>query len=372
MCLIFGMVEDNIFTCNNSNTYKYKKNGYKIAYDGSIYSSIIIKQELLSKGYYFETCLEEEIILKAFIEYGFDAYSKFSGHFDIVIWNETTNELVLMKDYYSIKSLYYKKCDNGNIIFSNDLVELLNSTNNVISYDKFVNSYLVNFNIADTFITDDIQEVNSIMMYSNKNIKMIENMKKSEVGYVFDEVAQIIFSNLDEICIVKLEEKDTEVDMVAEYILEKLEKTKRIIVKEFSQKKIEWFLTNMPLPFYNLAEYNLVFTMDKIKCLGIVDFELSNIKRFYNIDFFCKNYNVNLTLPKFNREKILGIDEIYCSNNKSKQSSLIDKEVVEDAFIDVINQKNIVINDVENCNYFMKIYFIRLNNWLIKYNIKIV
>ena len=34
MGLIFGMVKDNEFICNNSNTYTYKKNTYKVAYDG--------------------------------------------------------------------------------------------------------------------------------------------------------------------------------------------------------------------------------------------------------------------------------------------------------------------------------------------------
>lgn len=368
---ILGMIKDNIFICNNSNTYKYKKNVYKIAYDGNIYSSIIIKQELLSKGYYFETSLEEEIILKAFIEYGFEAYNKFSGHFVVVIWNETKKELTLMRDYYCIKSIYYKKINNGNIIFSNDLVELLNSSNNVISQNRFVNSYLINFSLQDGFVTDDIQETSNIMLYLDKNIKKIENKNYSEYGYIFDEVAQIIFSTLDEICIVKLEENDNEIDIVAEYILEKLERNKQVITKKFSKEKLEWFLTNMSLPFYNLAEYNLNFAINNIKHLGIVSLELSQIKRFYNVDYFCKNYDVILNLPKFNREKIFGLQEVCLSDNERRKCNCLDKEFIEEVFRDVVKQKNIPIEEMVT-NYYMKVYLIRLNNWIKKYDIKII
>jgi asparagine synthetase B (glutamine-hydrolysing) len=238
MSLIFGMVKKNMFICNNSNTYKYKKNTYKIAYDGGIFNSKIIKQELLSKGYYFETNLEDEVILKAFIEFGVDVYSKFSGHFAVVIWNELKNEVAFMKDYYSIKSIYYKKHNDGEIVFSNSLIELLKTNDNVITYDKFVDVYLINSNRQEGFITNCINECAKIMIYSNETIEEINEVNYFEYGYIFDEVAQVVLEKLDKMCIVSLEDKNNEIMAVSEYILEMFNKDKKIISKKFSKEKL--------------------------------------------------------------------------------------------------------------------------------------
>ena len=364
MTLISGTVKDNNFICNSSNTYTYKKNTYKIAYDGNIYNSVILKQELLSKGYYFETCFEDEIILKTFIEFGVEAYSKFSGHFSVVIWNENKKELVLMRDYYLVKSLYYKQCNSGDIVFSNNLIELLNSTTNTINYDRFINSYITGFDIQDGFITDIIKESEEIMFYTDKVINQVKNLNYSEYGYLFDEVAQIILSDFENISIVKLEDKNSEISVVAEYIFDMFKKEKQIAVKLFSRKSLIWFLTNMSLPFYNFAEYNLAFA--KVKGLGLIDLESNDIKRFYNIDFFCKHHNIKLTFPRFCREKVFGIDEVYLPEYKEENRNCVDEEFVNKEF------KKIEKWAVADCDYYKKVYFIRLNNWLKKYNIKIV
>lgn len=364
MNLIFGAVKNNIFICNNSNTYTYKKNVYKIAYDGNIYNFAIIKQELLSKGYYFETNFEEEIILKAFIEFGFCVYSKFSGHFSIVIWNENKSELVFMKDYYSIKSLYYKLYGNGDIVFSNNLMKLLNAEDNVINYDRFMDSYIKNFKIQDGFITENIRESNNIMIYSNNIINEIKNINYSEYGYLFDEVAQVVLNNLKEISIVKLEDKNSEITVVAEYILDMFNKEKIVVTKAFLQKSVEWFLTNMSLPFFNLAEYNLAFT--KVRGVGLIDLEAKDIKRFYNIDFLCNEYDIKLVFPRFCREKIFGINEVYLPAYELELCDCKDEELVDKEFQKV---EKWVMSEYD---YYTKVYFIRLNNWLQKYNIKIV
>lgn len=364
MNLISGTVKNNIFICNNSNTYTYKKNTYKIAYDGNIYNSVIIKQELLSKGYYFETNFEDEIILKSFIEFGFDTYSKFSGHFSIVIWNENKSELIFMKDYYSVKSLYYKLLDNGDIVFLNNLVELLNTEDNVISYDRFIDSYIEKINIRDGFITETIKESDNIMIYTNKVINQVKNINCSEYAYLFDEVAQVALSNLEEINIVKLEHKNSEISVIAEYILDMLDKEKVVVAKQYSKKSLNSFLTNMSLPFFNLAEYNLSFT--KVRGIGLIDLEANNIKRFYNIDFLCNEYDIKLVFPRFCHEKIFGINEVYLPVYELEQCDCKDEELVDKEFREISNLEK------GNCDYYTKVYFIRLNNWLQKYNIKII
>lgn len=364
MVPIYGMVKDNIFICEGSNTYVYKKMTYKIAYDGTINNSFAIKQELLNKGYYFETSRDEEIVLKAFIEYGFESYNKFSGHFCIVIWNDKTNELIFMRDYYSVKNLYYKQDNNGDIVFTNNLRKLLNSTYNEISYDIFVNSYLSNYEMKTSLITNDIKGCDHIMSYSNGEINEVNN--KVDCGYIFDEVAQIVLTNLNNINLVKLEDKNNEVDIVAEYILDMLGKEKIVVKKEFSKNRLNWFLNNMVLPFYNFAEYNLAFI--NAEKFGIVDVGFNKVRKFYNIDL----YNVKLVFPWFCRKKILGIDEVYYSDYGVKSCDCKYEKYIDKKFKRLLKNKLINKLNIKELDYYMKVYCIRLVNWMDKYNIKLV
>ena len=55
---------------------------------------------------------ETEVILKAFIHYGYDIFKEFNGNFSIGIWNENKKELILCRDHFGIKPLYYTIFDN--------------------------------------------------------------------------------------------------------------------------------------------------------------------------------------------------------------------------------------------------------------------
>ena len=376
MIPIYGSVKNNTFVCEKSNTYTYKKNIYKICYDGNIYSSAIMKQELLSKGYYFETNLEEEVILKAFIEYGIDVYNKFAGHFSFAIWCENKKEIIFMRDYYSLKTFYYKLNDNGEIEFSNKLSTLLYQNISMIKSEQFINTYLKDFDLEDGEIVKNINEIPIIMIYSNKAINKIKEINCTEYGYIFDEVAQIVLANIDSICAIELEEKNNEIDIVMEYILETLKKDKILIKGKYSQKKLNYFLENIELPFFNIAEYKLNFMLKKVKNICLIDLNKENIKRFYNINFFENMFNTKLIFPNFSRKIVLKIEEIYNEPvwQKADISDYRDEEFILNKFQKMLQQTKIPICElkIDDVDYYMMIYLIRLNNWVEKYNIKII
>jgi len=67
---------------------------------------------------------DTEVILKAFIQYGTDIFKEFNGIFSFAIWNENKNELVLCRDQFGIKPLYYTILDNT-LIFSSEIKAIL-------------------------------------------------------------------------------------------------------------------------------------------------------------------------------------------------------------------------------------------------------
>ena len=54
---------------------------YVLVFNGEIYNYLELKQDLLDKGYIFDTHSDTEVLLNSFIEYGIDCINNFIGMF---------------------------------------------------------------------------------------------------------------------------------------------------------------------------------------------------------------------------------------------------------------------------------------------------
>lgn len=82
-------------------------NTYAIVYNGELYNTEEIKNDLTLRGWEFETKTDTEAILCGFIEYGPDFVEKLNGIFAFAIWSEKDNKLYLYRDRFGIKPLFY-------------------------------------------------------------------------------------------------------------------------------------------------------------------------------------------------------------------------------------------------------------------------
>ena len=78
---------------------------------------------------------DTEVILKAFVHYGPEIFKEFNGIFSFAIWNEAKQELVLCRDQFGIKPLYYSILDNT-IIFSSEIKAILKYPGFEVKIDK--------------------------------------------------------------------------------------------------------------------------------------------------------------------------------------------------------------------------------------------
>jgi asparagine synthase (glutamine-hydrolysing) len=76
-------------------------------FNGEIYNYKKLKKDLMSKGYFFYSNCDGEVIPALYLEYGHNFLSYLDGMFSICLYDETLNELLLAVDPYSIKPLYY-------------------------------------------------------------------------------------------------------------------------------------------------------------------------------------------------------------------------------------------------------------------------
>ena len=95
--------------------FKSPDGGTVIVYNGEVYNHAEIRQELEQKGHRFESRCDTEVVLKAFLEWDVQSFTKLRGMFAFAIWNEAQRRLVLCRDRMGIKPLYL--CRNGDDIY---------------------------------------------------------------------------------------------------------------------------------------------------------------------------------------------------------------------------------------------------------------
>lgn len=80
---------------------------YALAYNGEVYNFQELRAELESLGHGFRSRTDTEVVLHAYIEWGWECVHRFNGMFALAIWDKTRQELFLARDRYGIKPLYY-------------------------------------------------------------------------------------------------------------------------------------------------------------------------------------------------------------------------------------------------------------------------
>ncbi|MEW6108488.1 MAG: asparagine synthase (glutamine-hydrolyzing) [Nitrospirota bacterium] len=80
---------------------------YTISFNGEIYNYLELRDTLIQKGYRFRTETDTEVILYAYKEWGIDCLVQLNGMFAFAIHDALTNELLLARDPFGIKPLYY-------------------------------------------------------------------------------------------------------------------------------------------------------------------------------------------------------------------------------------------------------------------------
>jgi asparagine synthase (glutamine-hydrolysing) len=82
---------------------------YEIVYNGEVYNYRELRTELKDEGVTFTTQSDTEVVLAAYITWGTPAFDRFNGMFGLAIYDTQTSELVLARDHFGIKPLYFSQ-----------------------------------------------------------------------------------------------------------------------------------------------------------------------------------------------------------------------------------------------------------------------
>lgn len=96
-----------------------------VSYNGEIYNFKNIKQQLIKKGYSFQSESDTEVILYAYLEWGIECINHFNGMFAFALYDKTRKKFFLVRDRYGIKPLYYHLSEDKTLLFGSEIKAIL-------------------------------------------------------------------------------------------------------------------------------------------------------------------------------------------------------------------------------------------------------
>ena len=98
--------------------------GCTIVYNGEIYNYIELKEDLIRKGHKFHTTSDTEVILRLYLELGNDFVNILNGMFAFIIFDRRKHKLLISRDHFGIKPLYWYH-DEEKMVFGSEIKALL-------------------------------------------------------------------------------------------------------------------------------------------------------------------------------------------------------------------------------------------------------
>ena len=174
-----------------------KNSGTVLIYNGEIYNFKEL-QKLIDPNE--KATNDSRVILNLYLKYGLDSFKMLRGMFALAIWEEKSQTLIIARDRFGIKPIYYSYI-NGVFYFASE-TKALNSVGVKKQIDnKSLKNYLVNGilennsntlfeNISPlkpgTIMTIKENNISENSFWNKRNLKKIE-IRKNEIGEAISE-----------------------------------------------------------------------------------------------------------------------------------------------------------------------------------------
>jgi asparagine synthase (glutamine-hydrolysing) len=133
--------------------------GLTVSFNGEIYNYKELRKEAEEEGIRFSSQSDTETILSAYVQFGVDAAKHLRGMFAFAIWDERRNRLVLSRDRFGIKPLYYAVIDNL-FVFASEAKALLPFLPSISTNSDALAEYLTfQYSISNKTLFEGIDQV---------------------------------------------------------------------------------------------------------------------------------------------------------------------------------------------------------------------
>ena len=198
-CLSFG---DNnfhlfhsrlaIFDLKSRSNQPYKFKNKILAFNGAIYNYRELKEILISKNYKFSSESDTEVLVKMIDCFGDKAFNYLEGMWAIAIFDIKTNQLILSRDRFGEKPLFFKRTKDGLYFASQQkYINILENKHPEINKSK-INTFL-RFGYKSSFKNKDSFLSKIEQIYPSENLYFINNklIKKNIGKYKLKKITSI-------------------------------------------------------------------------------------------------------------------------------------------------------------------------------------
>jgi asparagine synthase (glutamine-hydrolysing) len=102
-----------------------RRGALTIVFNGEIYDHVELREELSRIGYRFTSGSDTEVLLAAYAAWGADAFRRINGMWACVIYDRQRRKLVIARDRYGVKPLYWWQGARGELALASEIKALL-------------------------------------------------------------------------------------------------------------------------------------------------------------------------------------------------------------------------------------------------------
>jgi asparagine synthase (glutamine-hydrolysing) len=201
----------SIIDLNDRSNQPFEDGNYSIIYNGEIYNYLELRKELISIGVKFKTFSDTEVLLKSYIHYGVKFLDKIEGMWSFAIYDKSREKIILSRDRFGEKPLYYSLTDDG-FYFSSDIRVIKCLSEKQFSKNiKKITSYVVSGykslykNLSETYYENIYQVTSSNYLEIDKKFKVkshpywmlkIKDQKKIHPTEILKKSKKLLFESI--------------------------------------------------------------------------------------------------------------------------------------------------------------------------------
>ncbi|HKE59410.1 MAG TPA: asparagine synthase (glutamine-hydrolyzing), partial [Pyrinomonadaceae bacterium] len=104
-----------------------RESGNWLTYNGETYNFQQLQREIADEPGAWRSQTDTEVVLRAYRKWGIESFARLRGMFALAIWDAAKQELLLARDRFGIKPLYYATTDGNGLIFASEIRAILAS-----------------------------------------------------------------------------------------------------------------------------------------------------------------------------------------------------------------------------------------------------
>jgi len=158
--LVFGHRRLSIIDLTYEGHQPFMYKNLYLIYNGEIFNYKELRADLLEQGYEFKTKSDTEVFLIAYHYWGIDAFNKFNGMWAAAIYDSQKDEVILTRDRFGIKPLYYS-LENKNLLFGSEIKFLRPLFDKISPNEQMIYEYISNGRLNHNFETM-FKEINQV------------------------------------------------------------------------------------------------------------------------------------------------------------------------------------------------------------------